>query len=408
MGSQSKRRHFCTLALACAILAVCSLCLVSLSVPAYAEELPEEQEVPPANPHAAEPELLEAKACVLMDQAGNVLYQRNATQELPPASTTKVMSAMVVLDSGRDLDDVITIVEKDLGEGGQLADYGNGDKVSLRELLEVMLVYSGNDAAYNAALAAAGTEEDFVDLMNQKAKEIGMEHTHFVNPHGMDEDGHYSCALDLAIMGRYALEHYPLIGQLCVHKEVTTTVRGYETVLHTYDVLLDSFNGIRGIKSGAVENNFTFVGASGRGPVQLYSGVLGCTTALGRFDDTARLMEWGYAHFDSKSYSHPNWVVRTYPYAFDLGQSVVLTTRAARGKAQVWQKGDSIGYSTTLGRPGRLLGEDALFGWTTWTQDKRPLQTATYRTRGRTERVSSWPIFTLPLFEDTDLLGEER
>jgi len=179
-------------------------------------------------------------------------------------------------------------------------------------------------------------------------------------------------------------------------------------VLHTYDVLLDSFDGIRGIKSGAVENNFTFVGASGRGPVQLYSGVLGCTTALGRFDDTARLMEWGYAHFEPKNLDHEDWVVRTYPYAFDMGRSVVLTTRKGSTTPQLWSKGGSVGFKVTLGKPGRLLDGNALFGWNRWQQDGRVLETAPYRTRERPELVSSWPVFTLPLFENTEQLGREQ
>ncbi len=352
------------------------------------------------------PELEEAYGAVLLDAAGNVLFEQNGTEIQPPASTTKVMTAMVVLDSGHSLDEDVELFEDDLGDGAQLADYGTGDHATLGELLEVMLVYSGNDAAHNAACHVAGSEEGFSALMNEKARAIGMEHTHFTNSHGMDEDGHYSCALDLARMGRYAMQHYPLIARMVVEEEVTTTVRGEPITLHSTDRLLGTFPGIRGVKSGAVADGYTFVGASGRGDVQLYTGVVGCKTPQGRFDDTAALMDWGYERFGTTPVSRKDWVVRLQPYAFDLGRQVAVAATSDRS-ATIWQGDGALSSASVLAPPQNLLPTDDLCGWTTWSQRERPAGITFYKTRPAAFRTSAWPAFTRPLFGEVNSLGKD-
>ena len=127
------------------------------------------------------------------------------------ASITKVMTAIVALDSGVNLDEPCKITVPDLEEGSQVAGLTSDDTPTLRQLIMMMLVYSANDAAYNIAINVSGSQQAFVDQMNKKAAEIGMTHTQFQNPHGLDANGHYSTARDLALMGRYAREHYPLI-----------------------------------------------------------------------------------------------------------------------------------------------------------------------------------------------------
>lgn len=350
----------------------------------------------------SQPELEEAEGAALLDTGGNVLYAYNEEARFPPASTTKVMTAMVALDSGRNLDEMVTIREDDLGEGGQLADYGDGDQVPLGELMQVMLVYSGNDAAYNTACHIAGSEEAFAKLMNAKAKEIGMQNTHFVNSHGMDVDDHYSCAKDLAIMGRYAMQHYPFICQTVVMEEAETTVRGYPTVLKATDQLLGKFDGIRGVKSGAVADGYSFVGASGRGDIQLYSGVIGCKTAMGRFNDTATLMEWGYENFGEYTISNASWITRLQPYAYDFGYKVPLGS-LQNVTCSLWPAIKDVSYKSVLVRPNALVGTNDICGWCDWNQKGRRMGGALYGTHARPVRQSAWPLFASPLFDGPDL-----
>ena len=144
-----------------------------------------------------ESKLTEATTAIVTDAQGNVLWSKNPDQELPMASITKVMTAIVALDSGVNLDEPCKISVPDLEEGSQVAGLTSDDTPTLRQLIMMMLVYSANDAAYNIAINVSGSQQAFVDQMNKKASEIGMTHTQFQNPHGLDADGHYSTARDL-------------------------------------------------------------------------------------------------------------------------------------------------------------------------------------------------------------------
>ncbi|MBQ6522315.1 MAG: D-alanyl-D-alanine carboxypeptidase, partial [Atopobiaceae bacterium] len=146
----------------------------------------------PAYAFETAPEVEEAQAAIVVDSSGSILWSKNAEREMGMASVTKVMTAVVALDSGMDLDTVCSIDYVDLGPYSQTAGFTSDDAPTLRDLLRVMLVYSGNDAACYVAQNVAGSVDEFVVLMNAKARELGMNHTHFANPHGLEEDGHYS------------------------------------------------------------------------------------------------------------------------------------------------------------------------------------------------------------------------
>lgn len=379
--------------------ALCCFMLVGITLsyglfvasPAYADTTPP-------------PDIKEADAAVLLDKGGNVLFDKEGLKHEHPASTTKVMTAMVALDSGHSLDEVVEVTAPDLGENSQMGDYASGDRVTLEELMRVMLIYSGNDAAYNIASYVAGSEEAFVDLMNKKAASIGLQNTHFANSHGLEDNDHYTCALDLARMGKYALEHYPFIAQCALMHSVDAHLYGEVIPLTATDKLLDTFYGIRGIKTGAIENAFTFVGASGRGNTQLYTAVLGCPTFNGRFDDAAALMEWGYANHANHPLARGGWITRMQPYSFDFGMKAILETEDDVVVSS-WPDIKSLSYASVHAMPHHLLETDRAYGWTRWSQSNSELGEAFYTTRELPARASAWSAFTLPLFEDTQTLG---
>ena len=257
-----------------------------------------------------EPKLTEATTAIVTDAQGNVLWSKNPDQELPMASITKVMTAIVALDSGVNLDEPCKITVPDLEEGSQVAGLTSDDTPTLRQLIMMMLVYSANDAAYNIAVNVSGSQQAFVDQMNKKAAEIGMTHTQFQNPHGLDADGHHSTARDLALMGRYAREHYPLIASAVHIRSYTTTVGGEQRTFHSTDDLMDTYRGLLGIKTGAEDSGTAFLGASKRGNITLYTCVLGCETTQGRFDDTAILMNWAYRNYNRVSIQRTDQIVQ--------------------------------------------------------------------------------------------------
>lgn len=353
--------------------------------------------------NSAEPRLSEATAAAIIDKGGNILYERNSEQEKSPASITKVMTAVVALSSGKSLDDEVICVAPYLGEEAQMAGFEVGDRISFRDLLRVMLVYSANDAAYNVALHVGGSIQGFADLMNAKAAEIGMTHSHFMNPHGIDEDGHYSSAIDLARLSRYALENFPFIAQTVAMHSVEVPVHGEKVRFQSTDELLATYEGIRGVKTGYAEN-YTFMGASTRGGISLYSAVLGCTTASGRFNDTAAMMDWAYAKYQTRPISQDRWAVRVHPLALDFDyQTVVSATGNDLGL--VWPNGSGASYSSTLVKSGRLLDTSKAYGWTQWYQGEALMGQSMYSTRPNPVKVSSWPTFSMPLFYETATLG---
>ena len=152
----------------------------------------------PVRTRASEPQPSEAQAYEVIDSAGNTLFARNENQQMDPASITKVMTAMVALDSGKRLDDVCTLSEISYQSDAQVANIKTGDTLTLRQLLMIMLIFSANDAADNVALAVSSSKEAFISTMNAKAREIGMTNTHFSNTHGLMEPNHHSTAADLA------------------------------------------------------------------------------------------------------------------------------------------------------------------------------------------------------------------
>ena len=147
-------------------------------------------------------------ACVYDIQGCNVLYSYQANERLSPASLTKVMTALLVLENCQNLDEIIPIGDVTIREeGAQNFGFKEGDRISVRDLLYVTLVYSANDGALALAQYIGGTPEDFAEMMNAKAEELGATHTHFVNPHGLTNEEHYTCAYDLYLIFQAALQY---------------------------------------------------------------------------------------------------------------------------------------------------------------------------------------------------------
>ena len=188
-------------------------------------------------------------ACVYDIDNCNVLYSYQANERLSPASLTKIMTCLLVLENCRNLDEIITIGDVTIREeGAQNFGFKEGDRITLRDLLYVTLVYSANDGALALAQHVAGTQEDFAEMMNARAEELGATHSHFVNPHGLTHEEHYTCAYDLYLIFNAALQ-YPEFQKIIntdkysfsyisaangeVTKEISTTnqyfLKGYES-----------------------------------------------------------------------------------------------------------------------------------------------------------------------------------
>ena len=233
---------------------------------------------------------LSAQKAVLMDAAtGRILYEKNADDRSLIASTTKIMTALVVAEQCNVLDRV-RIPKEAVGIEGSSMYLQEGEILTVQELLYGLMLHSGNDAAVALAIYCGGTVEGFAELMNDKARELGMHDSHFANPHGLDAPNHYSTAKDLAILAAYAMQN-PIFVMTVSTKSVTVGSR----YLRNHNKLLWRLEGANGIKTG-------YTKAAGR---ILVSGVkrqgrqLLCVTidAPDDWNDHVHLLEQGFTHY---------------------------------------------------------------------------------------------------------------
>ncbi|HKT38529.1 MAG TPA: D-alanyl-D-alanine carboxypeptidase family protein [Ktedonobacterales bacterium] len=248
---------------------------------------------------------IHANAAYLMDPTtGEVFYSNNALDEVPMASTTKIMTAIVAMTFGKP-GQKITIgkdaVDQQNGENS-VAGLQLNDALTLKDMLYALLLPSGDDAAVAIAESVAGSEATFVDMMNMEAALLGLDHTHYANVHGLDAPGHYTTVGDLARIARIAMENFPLFAQIVKTPtyKVSTTLHGQYTWRTTNELLtpLHDYQGATGIKTGHTGNaGYCLVFAATRNGNTLIGVLLGEQDLSGeqRFYDATALLNWGFA-----------------------------------------------------------------------------------------------------------------
>lgn len=237
---------------------------------------------------------IDARSGILVTSEGRVLWSRLPDTQRAMASTTKLMTALLVLRKGR-LDEVATVsrAASRVEDGAGLV---AGERLAVRKLLELALVYSANDAAWALGEHAGGTMPAFVKMMNDEAAVLGLTHTHYVNPHGLDAPGHYSSAADLATLARAVME-YPEARRIVLLKRVRIGGRRSPRIFATTDDLLGKYRGLLGVKTGFTDDaGYCFVASAQRNGITLFAVVLGTKSNPARFAQAARLLDWGFKH----------------------------------------------------------------------------------------------------------------
>lgn len=235
-----------------------------------------------------------APAAILLEAStGQVLYAKNAHQERPPASTTKILTAILGLELGR-LDDHVKVSKYAASTPGASIDLAPGVVLRLEDLLKGALLNSGNDATVAIAEHLAGTEETFAWLMNRKAVLLGAFRSRFVNPNGLPAEGHYSTAYDLAVITRYALTH-PLFSQMVRTRQAKIMVSDGPRYLYNTNRLLGSYPGADGVKTGTTNAaGQCLVASATREGRQLIAVVL---RSEDRYEDASNLLDYGFESF---------------------------------------------------------------------------------------------------------------
>ncbi len=274
---------------------------------------------------------VEMRAGILVTGDGRELWSRAATGTTAIASVTKVMTALVVLKKTR-LEEQITVPAAASRMGESSAKLEPGQAVSVRKLLEAMLVRSGNDAAMTLAHHAGGSEPGFVALMNEEAGELGLEDTQFANSHGLDESGHFSSAADVAVLSRAAMR-VPEFRRIVGLRRITIDGPSGEVLIEASNELLGSYRGAIGVKTGWTDDaGYCLVAAAERGGIQLMAVVLGAQGPRSRFRQAERLLDWGFANYLDRQLTSAGETAGVVPVAdwLDVGVPVVVaeTTRA--------------------------------------------------------------------------------
>lgn len=243
---------------------------------------------------------LECKSAILLEaDTGTILYEKNSHEKLRPASVTKVMTLLIIMesiDSGKiSLNDMVSCSERARKMGGSQIWLNETEKLSVNDMLKAICVVSANDCCVAMAEFIAGSEEMFVDMMNKRAKELGMNDTNFVNCHGLDEDNHLTSAHDIGIMSRELIKHDKILEYSSIWMD---SLREGKSELVNTNKLIRFYEGANGLKTGSTSlAKYNLSATAKRDDMQLIGVVMCAPTSAERFEDSKKLLDYGFANF---------------------------------------------------------------------------------------------------------------
>lgn len=260
---------------------------------------------------------LDAESAILIEQnSGQILYSHNIHEKLHPASVTKIMSLLLImeaLDSGKiTLETKIPCSENAANMGGSQIWLDPRENLSVNDMLKAIAVVSANDCVTAMAEYLSGSTENFVKMMNEKAKELGMNDTNFVNCHGLDEDDHLTSAYDIALMSRELLTKHP---QITNYTTIwTDSLRDGKSALSNTNKLVRNYSGCTGLKTGSTSKALFNLSASAtRNDLSLISVIMKAPTSAIRFSNASTLLDYGFNTFSYKSFATKGEVFKSIP-----------------------------------------------------------------------------------------------
>lgn len=266
------------------------------------DELPEDENLieEVSTEVSEEPKVYSRSAIVFDRNTKSILYEKDINTKRAMASTTKIMTCIIILENG-NLNDTVKISQKSANTGGSRLGLKKNDSITVKDLLYGLMLRSGNDAAVALAEYMSGSIEEFANLMNEKAKTLGLTNTHFATPHGLDDENHYTTAYELALLTDYALNN-STFSKIVNTKNYPITINGYSKVLNNTNELLGYLNGVNGVKTGFTGNaGRCLVTSCVRNNFNIITIVLGADTKKIRTTDSIHLIEYAYNNFEQKN-----------------------------------------------------------------------------------------------------------
>lgn len=244
-----------------------------------------------------------SKSAILIEPTTlRVIYDYNSEEKLPPASMTKIMTLLLIMedvDNGIiNMDDMVTISSNAANMGGSQVFLQEGMQIKVSELIKSVAIASGNDAAVALAEFTSGSTSSFVDRMNQKVSDLGLSNTHFDNVHGLDSETHYSTAHDMAIIASNLIKHTKILEYTSLYEDYLNKPDGTKTWLVNTNKLVRYYDGIDGLKTGYTGNALYCLTATGvRNNIRLLSVVIGSDTSEHRSNDTISMLNYGFNNY---------------------------------------------------------------------------------------------------------------
>ena len=342
--------------LLCLIFMFPSLCIASDSIYTWSSSVKSLSESIQTSSTPSSTLNLNVGSAILIEQSsGQVLYEQNMHQQLRPASVTKVMTILLIMeaiDSGRiSYTDKIPCSEKAAGMGGSQIWLDVREELTVDEMLKAICVVSANDCTVAMAEYLAGSEETFVSQMNAKAKELGMNDTTFKNCHGIDEDGHVTSAYDISLMSRELLINHPSITKYTTI--YMDTLRDGKSSLVNTNKLIRNYKGATGLKTGSTSIALYNLSASAtRNNLSLIAVVMKAPTGPIRFSEAQKLLDYGFNNFEYKSLINKNDLIKE--ISIDKGIENTVNAIAENDSGILIKKGQNKDVVQTVQLPDNI------------------------------------------------------
>lgn len=356
-----------------ALMAAVLILAVALPVPVQAEAQPgapkgqTKQQAGPARPAL---EITSPSAVLMEAKSGAILFEKNAHERRHPASVTKIMTLLVAYDAIKQgkvrLTDEITVSEAASRLGGTTAFLETGEVQPLSALLKAISVGSANDASVAVAEHVAGSHESFVELMNARARELGLKNTHFVNAYGFDDPNHYSSAYDLAVISRELILRHPEVLQYSkIFLDKMSHPDGRETELLNRNRLVRFYNWVDGLKTGWTTMAGYSVAATGeKAGTRMIAVILGSPDSKLRQAESLKLMEYGFAHYTTVTIAPAGKEMGRVPVVRGAALEVAATPQQALAVTLPKAERQKLEFRVTLSprveapvMAGQVLGE---------------------------------------------------
>ena len=288
----------------------CCLLVLFPSIVMASETMKVDEEVNPESTLASN-----AKSAILIEtKTGKILYEKNSHEKLAPASMTKIMSMLLIIEAIEEghlsWDEMITVSERASSMGGSQILLETGEQMSVEDLFKGVAVASGNDAVVALAEAVAGTVEDFVVMMNNKVKELGLNDTNFKNPHGLDDANHYSSAYDMAFISRELVKHEKVLEFTGIYEDYLRKGTTREFWLTNTNKLTRFKAGVDGLKTGYTsEAGYCLTATMKKDNMRLISTIMGEESSTVRNTEISALLDYGYAKYKMIEIINPSTVV---------------------------------------------------------------------------------------------------